>query len=53
MTNSAQTGALPGLLGVEHIGLTVPNLEAATKFFVDVLGAEALFDVGPFSSDDD
>jgi catechol 2,3-dioxygenase-like lactoylglutathione lyase family enzyme len=53
MTNSAQTGALPGLLGVEHIGLTVPDLERATQFFVDVLGAEALFEVGPFSSEDD
>jgi catechol 2,3-dioxygenase-like lactoylglutathione lyase family enzyme len=53
MTNSAPTEALPGLLGVEHIGLTVPDLEAATKFFVDVLGAEALFEVGPFSSEDD
>jgi glyoxylase I family protein len=40
-------------LGVEHIGLTVPDIEAATKFFVDVLGAEVLFEVGPFASDDD
>jgi catechol 2,3-dioxygenase-like lactoylglutathione lyase family enzyme len=53
MTNSAPTGALPGLRGVEHIGLTVPDLETATQFFVDVLGAEALFEVGPFASEDD
>jgi catechol 2,3-dioxygenase-like lactoylglutathione lyase family enzyme len=53
MTNSAPSKALPGLLGIEHAGLTVPDLEAATKFFVDVLGAETLFEVGPFSSEDD
>jgi glyoxylase I family protein len=28
-------------------------MEAATTFFVDVLGAELLFEVGPFSSEDD
>jgi len=44
---------LPGLLGTEHIGLTVPDMDAATSFFVDVLGAEVLFEVGPFYSDDD
>jgi catechol 2,3-dioxygenase-like lactoylglutathione lyase family enzyme len=33
--------------------LTVPNLEVATTFFVDVLGAEVLFEVGPFSSEGD
>jgi catechol 2,3-dioxygenase-like lactoylglutathione lyase family enzyme len=53
MTNRAPVDALPGLLGVEHVGLTVPDVEAATRFFVDVLGAETLFDAGPFSSEDD
>ena len=53
MTDSGAAGGLPGLLGVEHVGLTVPDMEAATRFFVDVLGAEVLFEVGPFSSDDD
>ena len=28
-------------------------MEAATRFFVDVLGGEALFEVGPFVADDD
>ena len=44
---------LPGLLGTEHIGLTVPNMDSATSFFVDVLGAEVLFEAGPFASEDD
>ena len=44
---------LPGLTGIEHIGLTVPNLDDATRFFAALLGAETLYDVGPFESPDD
>ena len=45
--------SIPGLTGIEHIGLTVPSLEEATGFFQDVLGAETLYDIGPFESADD
>ena len=41
---------LPGLAGAEHIGITVPDLEDATRFFVDVIGCKAVFEVGPFAS---
>ncbi len=44
---------LPGLRGTEHIGFTVPDLEEATSFFVDVIGCEYFFELGPFSADDD
>ena len=44
---------IPGLAGIEHIGLTVPNIEQATTFFTSVLGAAPLYDVGPFESPDD
>jgi catechol 2,3-dioxygenase-like lactoylglutathione lyase family enzyme len=44
---------IPGLRGVEHIGLTVPDIETATAFFRDVVGAEVLYDIGPFESPDD
>jgi catechol 2,3-dioxygenase-like lactoylglutathione lyase family enzyme len=44
---------VPGLAGVEHIGLVVPDLEAATRFFASVLGAEALYDIGPFAGPED
>lgn len=37
-----------GLTGIEHIGLTVPDIDAATVFLADVLGAELLYDIGPF-----
>lgn len=43
----------PRLVGIEHVGITVPDLEAATRFFVDVLGCEQFYDLGPFKFDDD
>ncbi|MFT3777472.1 MAG: VOC family protein [Ottowia sp.] len=45
-----KNSTLPGLRGADHIGITVPDLEEATRFFVDVLGFEPYFDKGPFSS---
>ncbi|MCO6749139.1 glyoxalase [Streptomyces sp. CAI-21] len=33
--------------GIDHIGLTVPDLEAATRFLADALGAEVLYDTLP------
>ncbi|WP_098956227.1 VOC family protein [Pseudonocardia sp. N23] len=44
---------MPGLRGGDHIGITVPDLEAATRFFVDVLGAEQFYDLGPIESEGD
>ena len=43
----------PGLRGVEHIGFTVPDLDQATRFFVDVIGCELVYVIGPFQSDDE
>jgi catechol 2,3-dioxygenase-like lactoylglutathione lyase family enzyme len=44
---------LPGLRGGDHVGVTVPDLDAATRFLVDVLGAEQFYDLGPFAATDD
>lgn len=44
---------LPGLRRLDHIGLTVPDLDEAHAFFVDVLGCEYLYSLGPFAADDD
>lgn len=44
---------LPGLRGTEHIGFTVPDLEQATRFFVDVIGCELVYALGPFVREDD
>ena len=38
---------IPGLRGTDHFGLTVPDLEAATAFFCDVIGCTRFYDVGP------
>src|ERR671920_733218 len=43
--------ALPGLRGVDHIGITVPDIEQATAFFVDVLGCELLYEREPPGDD--
>ena len=43
---------LPGLQRLDHVGITVPDLEAAHAFLVDVLGAEYMYRLGPFRSDD-
>jgi catechol 2,3-dioxygenase-like lactoylglutathione lyase family enzyme len=46
-------GGLPGLLRLDHIGLTVPDIEAATRFLVDVLGFEYLYSLDPIRADND
>ncbi|CAB4990665.1 MAG: VOC family protein [Actinobacteria bacterium] len=37
-----------GVRAADHVGLSVPNLDQAVRFFVDVLGAEELFRHGPY-----
>ena len=44
---------LPGLRRLDHIGITVPDLMEATGFFVDVLGCEYLYSLGPFQDEGD
>jgi glyoxylase I family protein len=44
---------IPGLRGTDHIGITVPDLDEAERFFVDVLGAQAVYTLGAKKSDDD
>jgi len=44
---------LPGLRGSDHIGFTVPDLNEAVDFFVNVIGCEPFYTLGPFSSEGD
>jgi catechol 2,3-dioxygenase-like lactoylglutathione lyase family enzyme len=44
--------ALPGVRRLDHIGLTVPNLDEAHAFFVDVIGCEYMYKLGPYVHDD-
>ena len=46
------SGGIPGLRGTEHIGFTVPDLEQAVNFFVEVIGCEAFYKLGPFTAAD-
>ena len=39
---------MPGLRRLDHVGFTVPDLEQATRFLVDVLGCTYLYSLGPF-----
>lgn len=42
------TTPVPGVRGVDHIGITVPDLVAAHEFFTGVLGCEYLYRLGPY-----
>jgi catechol 2,3-dioxygenase-like lactoylglutathione lyase family enzyme len=44
---------VPGLRGADHIGITVPDLDAAEHFLVDVLGAVPIYTLGAKRSDKD
>jgi catechol 2,3-dioxygenase-like lactoylglutathione lyase family enzyme len=50
-TTSGESPPLRGLRGVDHIGITVPNMEQATAFFVDVLGCKLLYEREPPGDD--
>jgi catechol 2,3-dioxygenase-like lactoylglutathione lyase family enzyme len=41
------------MTGVDHIGITVPDLAAASAFLTDVLGCEYLYTLGPYQHEDD
>lgn len=44
---------IPGLKGTDHVGFTVPNLEDAHSFLVDILGCEEIYRLGKKCADDD
>ena len=43
---AAPRPGMPGLRGLEHVGLTVPNLDDAVRFFCEVIGCEHVLDAG-------
>ena len=44
---------MPGLRRLDHVGFTVPDLDEATRFLVDVLGCDYLYSLGPFADEGD
>lgn len=51
-TMGAAADPMPGIRGVNHIGLTVPDIAAAEAFFTDVLGCRKATAFGPFRDDE-
>ena len=51
LSNAAPAEPLPGMRGVNHIGMTVPDMQEAVGFFTDVLGCEKAMSFGPFRDD--
>lgn len=47
----AAADGLPSLRGHDHTGITVPDIKAAEKFFVEVLGCQKAMSFGPFADD--
>jgi catechol 2,3-dioxygenase-like lactoylglutathione lyase family enzyme len=52
VTAPAVAQTLPGMRGVNHIGLTVPDIAEAVAFFTKVLGCEEAMSFGPFRDDE-
>lgn len=44
---------MPGMRGTQHIGITVPDVDEAVDFFVNVMGGESFFSIGLFGPFDD
>ena len=45
----ARADGIPSMVGVDHIGMTVPKLQDGIDFFTKVLGCEYIYTAGPFS----
>lgn|SRR5690606_6579175 len=50
--SAVERKGLPGLMHVDHVALTVPDLNAAVTFYTDVIGGVELYRMGPFDSDE-
>lgn len=53
MNELSRPGRIPGIAGTDHIGFTVPDIEEAHRFLVDVIGCDYVYTLGPFPADPD
>ena len=44
---------MKSILGLHHVGFTVPNMEQAVQFFHDIFGAVTIMECGSVDVDDD
>ncbi|SFA84686.1 Catechol 2,3-dioxygenase [Poseidonocella pacifica] len=49
----AANAELPGMRGTQHIGITVPDVDEAVEWLVDVIGCESFYSFGPFGPFED
>jgi catechol 2,3-dioxygenase-like lactoylglutathione lyase family enzyme len=45
----ARADGIPTMVGVDHIGMTVPKLQEGIDFFTKVLGCQYIYTAGPFA----
>jgi catechol 2,3-dioxygenase-like lactoylglutathione lyase family enzyme len=45
----ARADGIPSMVGVDHIGMTVPKLQDGIDFFTKVLGCQHVYTAGPFA----
>lgn len=48
---AAAADGIPGMRGHDHTGITVPDMNQAVSFFVDVVGCQKAMSFGPFADD--
>lgn len=53
MTHAEPARGIPTARSVDHIGLTVPDLEEAVEFFTGHLGCQVVWEYGPYGNDGD
>jgi catechol 2,3-dioxygenase-like lactoylglutathione lyase family enzyme len=54
LAGAARADQVPGIRGIDHVAMTVPDLAQAIAFFDDVLGcSKPSYAVGPFKFDND
>ena len=46
---AADSKTIPGIRGIDHIGVTVPDMQQAVAFFTDVIGCRKAMSFGPFA----
>ncbi|MEV4991634.1 VOC family protein [Pseudarthrobacter sp. LMD1-1-1.1] len=47
----SKSRGIPGIRGTDHVGFTVPDMEEAHRFFVDIIGCDQVYSLGPFPKD--
>jgi catechol 2,3-dioxygenase-like lactoylglutathione lyase family enzyme len=48
---AAAVAGMPGLKGQDHVGITVPDIAEAERFFIEVIGCAKATSFGPFRDD--